>query len=124
MLGARTTLSSMVEVLVLVLSSMMVEAAGALVVDTARGSSGHEDRPSSQLPDADSARAGCLPMGLVCCESIYWRPNKHTEKETGGCDLDWHFLSVLLSGSPARLSLTSTASSRADKLEVYSLFPI
>ena len=111
MLGARTTLSSMVEVLVLVLSSMLVEvlvllvpsmvvevlvlssmvveAAGALVVDTARGSGGHEDRPSSQLPDA--ARAGRLPMGLACCESIYWRPNKHTEKETGGCDLDWHF---------------------------------
>ena len=65
MLGARTTLSSMVEVLVLVLvlSSMLVEAAGALVVDTARGSSGHEDRPSSQLPDAASAGAGCLPMG-------------------------------------------------------------
>ena len=114
----------MVEVLVLVLSSMLVEAAGALVVDTASGSSGHEDRPSSQLPDAASARAGCLPMGLACCcESIYWRPNKHTEKETGGCDLDWQFLSVLLSGSPARLSLTSTASSRADKLELYSLFP-
>ena len=63
MLGARTTLSSMVEVLVLVLSSMLVEAAGVLVVDTARGSSGHEDRPSSQLPDAASAGAGCLPMG-------------------------------------------------------------
>ena len=55
-------LSTMVEVPVVVLSSMVVEAAGALVVDTARGSSGHEDRPSSQLPDA--ARAGCLPMGL------------------------------------------------------------
>ena len=55
----------MVEVLVLVLSSMLVEAAGVLVVDTARGSSGHEDRPSSQLPDAASARAGCLPMGLL-----------------------------------------------------------
>ena len=81
--------SMLVEVLVLVLSSMVVEAAGALVVDTARGSGGHEDRPSSQLPDA--ARAGRLPMGLACCESIYWRPNKHTEKETGGCDLDWHF---------------------------------
>ena len=79
--------SMMVEVLVL--SSMVVEAAGALVVDTARGSGGHEDRPSSQLPDA--ARAGRLPMGLAYCESIYWRPNKHTEKETGGCDLDWHF---------------------------------
>ena len=52
--------SMMVEVLVL--SSMVVEAAGALVVDTARGSGGHEDRPSSQLPDA--ARAGRLPMGL------------------------------------------------------------
>ena len=77
----------MVEVLVLVLSSMVVEAAGALVVDTARGSSGHEDRPSSQLPDTASARAGCLPMGLACCESIYWRPNKHTEKETGAAIL-------------------------------------